>query len=80
MPKQSTPFNIMTSDKFGSEFCSHECEHVERFIKFPLQLICKATGGTVVVDKHERYVRTPGCKYLFGEEVPDRFWSPMRGV
>lgn len=80
MPKISTPFEIITSEKFGKDFCSHECEHVERFTKFPLQLICKATGSPIGVDAHERYVRTNGCKYLFGEEVPDRFWSPMRGV
>lgn len=80
MSKTSVPFEIVTSDKFGSNFCSHECEHVEKFVSFPLQLICKATGSPIEVDQHERYVRTPGCKYLFGEEVPDRFWSPMRGV
>jgi len=77
--KKSTTFEIEVSEKFGAGFCSHECEHIEQFVKFPLQLVCKATHGVIEVDQHQRYKRTNGCKYLFGEEVPDRFWSPLRG-
>lgn len=78
--KKETRFEIETSDKFGDACCSETCPHLEQYTKFPPQFICKPTGKVIEPDNHGRLLRVNACKYLFEEEVPDRFWSPLKGL
>lgn len=67
-----------TSDRDGKDYCGEACEHLELSLKFPETYICKITGVTLQPDRLRRLKRPDACKYTFGEEAPDRFWSPLR--
>ena len=69
---------IDTSEAHGKDFCGEACEHLAPYTKFPEVYICKITGVTLQPDKLRRMTRPDACKYLTGEEVQDRFWSPMK--
>jgi len=78
---QETTFQVKTSDKFGPNFCADDCEHLVQYTKFPEQNICKPTGAIIEPDHHGRLHRCDQCRYIFDpEEVPERFWSPMKGA
>jgi hypothetical protein len=70
---------IKTSERHGTDFCSYECEHIENYTKFPPSAICKITNAHMDADRQDRFERPNSCKYLCGEEVPNRFWSPLKG-
>lgn len=71
---------IKTSEKFGDEFCDPECPHITTYLKFPPIAICKFSPGLEIhPDQQGRLPRNTACKYLAGEEVEDRFWSPLKG-
>ena len=76
----SLKITVTTSEKFGHDYCDYDCEHIETYTKFPPVAICKITGATLEADRHERFERPHACKYMCGEEVPNRFWSPLRGT
>ena len=69
---------VKTSAKFGPAFCDEECPHFILHVKFPPQPICKICGPLEEPDTHNRFPRKAACKYLCGEDVDERFWSPMR--
>jgi hypothetical protein len=69
---------IKTSPRFGSNHCAEDCPHFVLHVKFPPQPICKICGPLEEPDTHNRFPRKAACRYLFGEEVDERFWSPMR--
>jgi hypothetical protein len=74
---------ITTSAQHGRQFCevdpSKACEHFVLYVNFPPQGICKICGPLDEPDSLNRFSRHLACKYLCNEEVPDRFWSPLRG-
>ncbi|RLC87083.1 MAG: hypothetical protein DRJ03_06890 [Chloroflexi bacterium] len=79
--KKEAVVHIETSDKFGKDYCSNECDHIELYTKFPVQCICKITGKTITQDSLGRMERPDACRYLVGEDMGDeRFWSPLRGT
>jgi len=69
---------VTTSRKFGDDYCDYDCEHVETYTKFPPVAVCKLSGAMIQQDDKGRLERTVYCKYLCGEEVEERFWSPMK--
>lgn len=73
---------IKTSKQHGTNFCeiggADACEHFVLFVNFPPQGICKICGPLEEPDSLNRFPRHLACKYLCDEQVPDRFWSPMR--
>lgn len=72
---------IKSSTQHGKDFCETKeegCEHFVLFVPFPPQGICKICGPLPEPDSLNRFPRHLSCKYLCREEVPDRFWSPMR--
>lgn len=69
---------IRTSPQYGPDFCDFDCEHIETYTKFPPVAVCKIGGVMINQDDKGRVPRTIFCKYLCGEEVPERFWSPMK--
>jgi hypothetical protein len=70
---------IQTSKKFGTECCDPDCEHLVQYTKFPAVFICKFSPGIEIhPDNLGRLKRTSACHYIAGEEVEDRFWSPMK--
>jgi hypothetical protein len=69
---------IKTSEQHGDKFCEEACEHFVLFVNFPPQGICKVCGPLPEPDSLNRFPRHLACKYVCGEEVPERFWSPMR--
>ena len=78
MPEIKIETSIRTSQKHGSDFCDFDCPHIETYTKFPPVAICKLSGTMIHQDSKERVKRTVYCKYLCNEEVPERFWSPMK--
>ena len=69
---------IKTSEQHGKAFCDEGCDHFVLFVNFPPQGICKVCGPLAEPDSLNRFPRHLACKYVCGEEVPERFWSPMR--
>ena len=78
MPKQQKPISIPTSDKRGPDYCDPECPHAVEFNRFPQRIMCKLSGRDLVGDVQGNFKRTVFCKYMMGEEVPERFWSPYK--
>jgi len=78
MPEIKIETTIKTSRKHGPGFCDYECPHIETYTRFPPVAICKLSGTMIHTDSLERVARTVFCKYLCDEEVPERFWSPLK--
>lgn len=78
MPVKEIQTTISTSHQFGPDYCDFECEHIETYTKFPPVACCKLGGVMIHQDDKGRVPRTIFCKYLCGEEVEERFWSPMK--
>ena len=76
--KLNATVEITTSEKSGKDFCDEACEHFALHVKFPPQAICKICGPLPEPDSYNRFPRHLACKYICGEEVPERFWSPLR--
>jgi hypothetical protein len=76
--KRPATVEITTSERSGNEFCDEACEHYVLHVKFPPQAICKICGPLPEQDSFGRTSRHLACKYICGEEVPERFWSPLR--
>jgi len=77
MPSKRIELEIITSGKSGDEYCDPSCPHFEVFLKFPERYTCKIAPSSqgVEPDKFGRVQRNNSCKYLCGEEFPERYWA-----
>jgi hypothetical protein len=80
MPELKKLITIHVSDKVGKDFCDPKCEHSVETNMFPQVITCKFSGKPLRQDAYGNHKRSVHCRYLFGEEVPDRFWSPLKDV
>ena len=79
MPEKKKLITIHTSDKRGDDYCDPKCEHAVETNKFPQQILCKISGENLNVDLQSNVKRSVYCKYMMGQEVPARFYSPLKG-
>jgi hypothetical protein len=79
MPPIKKVITIHTSDNRGEDYCDPKCEHAVETNRFPQQILCKISGKNLKVDLQGNVSRSVFCRYLCGEEVPDRFYSQLKG-
>ena len=80
MPEHKKLVTIRTSDSRGEEYCDPKCEHGVETNKFPQQILCRLSGTELAVDLRGNVTRCVYCKYLMGEPLPDRFYSPLKDI
>lgn len=64
--------------RFEGEFCDRSCEHMIVYTMNPEIFTCKLSSNSLMYpDKSGSIKRTVNCRYMCGEDVQGRFWSPM---